>query len=164
MAPVDGQYILRSYEMAHHGTGGLPGSCKFMGYYFDRVKLMRRQALLGPYWSLLHIVMGIWTGGNWKDQQALRRGFLDHYKHVRAAVPENRILEFRSEDGWEPICSFLQQPVPKDVPYPHVNEGVGVVQLHAFLYWIRLAKALGRMATVGAPILVAIAAIWWYLG
>ena len=131
----------------------------------DRVKLMRRQALLGPYWSLLHIVMGIWTGGNWKDQQALRRGFLDHYKHVRAAVPENRIfLEFRSEDGWEPICSFLQKPVPKDVPYPHINEGVGVVQLHAFLYWMRLAKALGRMATVGAPILVATAAIWWYLG
>ncbi|KAI4279468.1 MAG: hypothetical protein L6R38_005035 [Xanthoria sp. 2 TBL-2021] len=120
-------------------------------------------ALLRPYWSLLYIVMDTWTGGNWKDQQALRQGFLDHYKHVRAAVPENRILEFKSEDGWEPLCSFLQKPIPTDVPYPHVNEGVGVVQLHAFLYWIRLAKALGRMATVGAPILVAIAATWWYL-
>ncbi|KAL8853086.1 MAG: hypothetical protein Q9221_002117 [Calogaya cf. arnoldii] len=121
-------------------------------------------AFLGPYWSLLHIVMSVWTGGNWKNQQALRQGFLNQYKHVRATVPENRILDFKSEDGWEPLCNFLQKPVPTDVPYPHVNEEVGVVQLHAFLYWIRLAKALGRMATVGAPILVAIAAVWWYLG
>ncbi|KAL8658196.1 MAG: hypothetical protein Q9226_001194 [Calogaya cf. arnoldii] len=114
----------------------------------DRAKLIRRQALLGPYLSLLHMVMDLWMRGNWKDKQALRQGFLDHYKHVRAAVPEDRILEFRFEDGWEPLNSFLQKPIPTVVPYPYVNEGVGVVPLHAFLYWIRLTKALGRMATV----------------
>ena len=107
--------------------------------------------------------MNVWTGGNWKNQQALRQGFLDHYKHVRAVVPQDRILEFEPKDGWKPLCGFLQKPVTTDVPYPHVNEGAGVVQLHAFLYWIRLAKALGRMAVAGAPVLVAVGAVWWYV-
>lgn len=106
--------------------------------------------------------MGVWTNGNWKDQQALRQGFLDHYAHVRAVVPKDRLLEFKSEDGWEPLCHFLQKPIPESTPYPHVNEGVGVVKLHAFLYWIRLVKALGRIGGSLGFLVVAMYAIWHY--
>ena len=120
------------------------------------------QYLLGPYWSLIHILMSVWTRGNWKDQQALRQGFYDHYAHVRAAVPKDRLLEFKSEDGWEPLCKFLQKPTPKNIPYPHLNDGNGVVKLHAFLYWIRLAKALGRIGGTLGAILVVVWAVSWY--
>ena len=40
---------------------------------------------------------------------------------MRRVVPEERSLESRLSDGPEPLCSFLNKPVP-DVPFPKVNE------------------------------------------
>lgn len=117
------------------------------------------QRLIGPYWSLLHIIMSQWTNGDWRNQQALRQGFLEHYKHVRAVVPKERLLEFKSEDGWEPLCQFLDVQVPENTPYPHVNDGDGVVTLHKFLYWIRLVKALARNL---GPVAVVALGLWVY--
>ena len=34
--------------------------------------------------------------------------------------PAMQLLEFSVKDGWEPLCSFLEVPVP-DVPFPRVN-------------------------------------------
>lgn len=77
-------------------------------------------------------------------------------------MPKSRLLEFKSEDGWKPLCEFLGKPIPKGEPYPRLNDGDGVVKLHAFLYWIRLVKALGKIVgTVGA-IVAAVGAYWWY--
>lgn len=44
-----------------------------------------------------------------------------HYDRVRAAVPKERMLEFELGQGWEPLCKFLNKPVPV-VPFPHRNE------------------------------------------
>jgi hypothetical protein len=39
---------------------------------------------------------------------------------VRSVAPE-RLLLWRVEDGWEPLCEFLGVPVP-DEPLPHLND------------------------------------------
>lgn len=39
---------------------------------------------------------------------------------VRGLVPPERLLEWSVQDGWEPLCNFLDKPVP-DEPFPHVN-------------------------------------------
>ncbi len=39
---------------------------------------------------------------------------------VRAAAPADRLLIWRTGDGWEPICAALDVPVP-DQPFPHTN-------------------------------------------
>ncbi len=39
---------------------------------------------------------------------------------VRAVAPE-RLLVWRASDGWEPLCEFLEVPVP-DGPFPRVND------------------------------------------
>jgi hypothetical protein len=39
---------------------------------------------------------------------------------VRAEIPDSRLLEWRPQDGWEPICRALDLPVPEG-PFPHVN-------------------------------------------
>jgi Sulfotransferase domain len=36
-------------------------------------------------------------------------------------VPAERLLVWDPKDGWEPLCEFLEVPVP-DVPLPHVND------------------------------------------
>ncbi|KAI9148056.1 hypothetical protein HJFPF1_11878 [Paramyrothecium foliicola] len=48
--------------------------------------------------------------------------FERHYAEVRSLVPKERLLEYRVTDGWGPLCEFLEQPVPKGVPFPNVND------------------------------------------
>merc|ERR1712224_986869 len=36
-----------------------------------------------------------------------------HSELIRASVQPRQLLEFRPELGWEPLCKFLNLPVPK---------------------------------------------------
>eukprot|EP00930_Biecheleria_cincta_P034911 TRINITY_DN2405_c0_g1_i1.p1 TRINITY_DN2405_c0_g1~~TRINITY_DN2405_c0_g1_i1.p1 ORF type:complete len:282 (-),score=33.75 TRINITY_DN2405_c0_g1_i1:167-1012(-) len=56
---------------------------------------------------------------SWGDR--CKQGYLAHYDKVRRAVPKDRLLEFNASDGWAPLCSFLNLPVP-DMPFPDVND------------------------------------------
>ena len=48
--------------------------------------------------------------------------FTRHYEEVRSLVPKERLLEFRVQDGWEPLCEFLDEPVPQGCKFPNVND------------------------------------------
>ncbi|KAG6367109.1 hypothetical protein INS49_001291 [Diaporthe citri] len=50
-----------------------------------------------------------------------RERYHRHYAEVRAAAPEGRLLEYKVEDGWGPLCEFLGKSVP-EVPFPHANK------------------------------------------
>ncbi|KAJ5881229.1 uncharacterized protein N7473_012282 [Penicillium subrubescens] len=50
-----------------------------------------------------------------------RAAYERHYREIRASVPPERLLDYRLEDGWEPLCRFLGKDVP-DVSFPRVNE------------------------------------------
>ncbi|OTA61470.1 hypothetical protein K449DRAFT_382871 [Hypoxylon sp. EC38] len=39
---------------------------------------------------------------------------------VRRLVSEERLLEWTPEDGWDPLCKFLEKPIPAE-PFPHTN-------------------------------------------
>jgi hypothetical protein len=40
---------------------------------------------------------------------------------VKANVPPDRLLVWQASDGWEPLCEFLELPVPSE-PFPNVND------------------------------------------
>ncbi len=46
--------------------------------------------------------------------------FNAHNAEVRRTVPPQNLLVYRSGEGWERLCTFLQCPAP-DTPYPRVN-------------------------------------------
>ncbi|KAI7205265.1 hypothetical protein KC316_g14346 [Hortaea werneckii] len=50
-----------------------------------------------------------------------KAAYRHHYRDVREFVPKERLLEFRLQEGWGPLCAFLGREMP-DVPFPHVNE------------------------------------------
>jgi Sulfotransferase domain len=74
---------------------------------------------------------------------------------------KDRLLEFRSEDGWAPLCEFLDKPAPR-APYPHVNKGNNLVYLHCILFGVTALKIFAKGA-VWAAVGVAIWAAWCYL-
>jgi Sulfotransferase domain len=46
----------------------------------------------------------------------------DRYNdQVIATIPAERLLVWKPADGWEPLCEFLEVPVPAE-PIPHVND------------------------------------------
>ncbi|MFC4336626.1 sulfotransferase family protein [Salininema proteolyticum] len=70
------------------------------------------------------MVEAVWQkaagGTDRSDKAALEAFYSRHLEEVRSTVPEGRLLEFNPREGWEPLCGFLQVPVP-DEPFPHVN-------------------------------------------
>ncbi|PTB62560.1 hypothetical protein BBK36DRAFT_1172324 [Trichoderma citrinoviride] len=54
------------------------------------------------------------------------------YKRFRDEIPEERRIEYRVQDGWGPLCAYLDVPVPTvrdeatgeevEMPFPHVND------------------------------------------
>jgi Sulfotransferase domain len=60
-------------------------------------------------------------GGRLGDRAHAMRVFAEHNQAVIDAVPAPRLLVYRPGDGWEPICRFLDVPVP-DADFPHRND------------------------------------------
>lgn len=44
-----------------------------------------------------------------------------HHCRIRQRVPPSQLLEYRMGEGWEPICDFLEKPLP-NVPFPKLND------------------------------------------
>ncbi len=42
-------------------------------------------------------------------------------EEVQADVPSDRLLVWSVAEGWEPLCEFLELPVP-ETPFPHLND------------------------------------------
>lgn len=59
--------------------------------------------------------------GDYKNRQRVIEIFKQHTENVINTVPPARLLVFDVKQGWEPLCRFLDVPVP-DSPFPHVND------------------------------------------
>jgi hypothetical protein len=59
-------------------------------------------------------------GPDWDDAERAQAFYERHNARVRRDAPADRLLEWRAEDGWEPLCRALGVPVP-DEPFPRVN-------------------------------------------
>lgn len=49
-----------------------------------------------------------------------------HIAYLKKVVPKDRLFFFDVRDGWEPLCQILGVPVPKDKPFPRLNDAVAV--------------------------------------
>ncbi len=59
-------------------------------------------------------------GKNFNDKQAAITMFNLHNQDVLATVPKDRMLIYDVKQGWEPLCKFLDVPVP-NTPFPNTN-------------------------------------------
>ncbi|EUC49787.1 hypothetical protein COCMIDRAFT_32804 [Bipolaris oryzae ATCC 44560] len=84
--------------------------------------------VLGPLYGLTggktirKMMLGYYGVRNVHDMRRVAKDrYKQHYAEIRAAVPKERLLEFRLEDGWEPLCEFLDKDVP-GAPFPTKNK------------------------------------------
>jgi hypothetical protein len=79
---------------------------------------------------------------------------------IRKLVPPERLLEWKIEDGWAPLCKFLGKPVPKNTPFPRANNAEGFKKrVEADLDGLGL-RAMINIGIVVSLLCGALARIW----
>ena len=77
-----------------------------------------------------------------------------HYDYVKRVTPPERLFFFSVKDGWEPLCKFLDLPVP-DEPFPHANDKLAVKEAfvglikQAALRWLQILAVPGAAIAIG---------------
>ncbi|TEY66770.1 hypothetical protein BOTCAL_0132g00030 [Botryotinia calthae] len=97
-----------------------------------RVKDWELEKLKGWSWAasmykpMLQEFFDCFFKGDFENQG--KQIYTKHYENVRNIVKamgpagEGRLLEYKITDGWENLCEFLGEAVPKDRPFPRVND------------------------------------------
>ncbi|HJE57216.1 MAG TPA: sulfotransferase family protein [Nocardiopsis listeri] len=60
-------------------------------------------------------------GGSVHDKQHMISVFERHIAEVRATISPDRLLVYELGQGWEPLCEFLDVPVP-NTSFPRLNK------------------------------------------
>ncbi len=60
-------------------------------------------------------------GGSHDDKEAAIKAFEKRTDDVVSSIGAERLLVFNVSDGWQPLCEFLELPVPNE-PFPHSND------------------------------------------
>jgi hypothetical protein len=76
--------------------------------------------------------------------------YQEHIAMVRGlGLPSDRLLEWQAADGWEPLCEFLNKPVPADIPFPKGNPTTEWMQRTGATMQEHNRRALRNMAVFG---------------
>lgn len=98
----------------------------------------------------------IWEGtfgGNFEDRRYAIEVFTRHNEEVRRRVPADRLLVYEVKDGWGPLCEFLNVEVPKDKPFPHLNDTAAFRKMVRRRFALSLAPPVVGISLAGATLL-----------
>lgn len=78
-----------------------------------------------------------------------------HIARLTKIVPPHKLVFFDVKDGWEPLCMALGKDIPKDVPFPRINDG------KAIDHWAKkhVQRGLARWFSI-VSVLVAVTALF----
>lgn len=109
-------------------------------------------------WKMYMGLLGVCDLRKTRDRRIMRAGYDRHYATVRRMVPSDRLLELDLKElDWAPLCEFLGKEIPKDVPFPRLNESR--VFRNEFKRLHRMSL-MGAGAIIGGSIAVAGGVAW----
>jgi hypothetical protein len=79
-----------------------------------------------------------------------------HVEWLKKVVPKEKLYFFDVRDGWGPLCEALGKDVPKDVPFPRINDGKAIEEISKRL----VTQGLTRWAMVLATAGIVVAGYW----
>ncbi|MGB0262485.1 MAG: sulfotransferase family protein [Henriciella sp.] len=83
--------------------------------------------------------------GRFGDKAFTKQIWEQHLGNVQAELPPDRLLVFDVRDGWEPLCAFLDVPVPEGA-FPRLND---TQQFGKLLKRLRMLRYLPWVAAIG---------------
>jgi hypothetical protein len=82
-----------------------------------------------------------------------------HYELVRRVTPKERLLEYKMDSGWAPLCEFLGKEVP-DTPFPRVNDSQAFNEVVMAIAKKGIINIVKKSAVYVVP--VVLVSIGWY--
>lgn len=120
-----------------------------------------------PFWKHFKVLYPGFFGMTPPNVDFLRsdspapQAFQAHYELVRRMVPNERLLEYKVQEGWKPLCDFLGVDVP-DEDFPRVNDAKQFIAAHQVMWWRAFGKMLGKIsAMILIPAAGVALALWW---
>ena len=89
---------------------------------FSLQKDIHNEMILGP--------KGAFQGAKTDDERKIK--FKEWNQSVIDYVPKERLLIYEVKDGWEPLCQFLDHPIP-DMPFPFKNKTKNMEHMSRFI-------------------------------
>lgn len=90
--------------------------------------------------------------------------FREHLNAVRGQLhsrgESHRYLDWYLEDGWEPLCKFLDKPVPSE-PFPRSNDAKGFEGRVDTVMKDTGTRAIRNLGIIIAVLASGICAVWW---
>ena len=118
----------------------------------DRWFKSTQETIFSPRWiehlktssaaTFMNITINNQFGGNMHDRDTLVGRFQEHNAEVQATISPERLLTFEVRQGWEPLCDFLEVPVPSE-PFPHINNTAETNDLIDYMIEHSLEKTFG---------------------
>jgi hypothetical protein len=71
----------------------------------------------------------------------MEQRYRSHIEYVRSVVPAENLLIYNIKDGWEPICKFLNVPVPNE-PVPRKNTNGELFEEYAKTPFVQNVKTV----------------------
>jgi Sulfotransferase domain len=124
----------------------------------------------GPMFEqLLHGTFN--PGPDGLTESCLKEYFVGYHENLRRIVPKERLLEFKVQDGYKPLCDFLQVPVPtqkvdeKEIEeaFPKIHEGTDFAERLHVLRKLQNQRILRKFGLVVSLICFVGAGLcfWW---
>ncbi|KAE8153819.1 hypothetical protein BDV25DRAFT_14939 [Aspergillus avenaceus] len=102
---------------------GWHASCLLTVYQRSKDPVLQLLSLIDTpsrrYYTLLQKLQDLLYRGDFAKYG--KEVFNDHNADLRQRVPAERLLEYRVEHGWEPLCEFLEMDIP-DSEFPRSND------------------------------------------
>jgi hypothetical protein len=96
-------------------------------------------------------------------RQKAKAGYLAHNEEVKRVTPPERLLVFKLEQGWEPLCKFLEKPVP-EVDFPNINDAEALNEMVLCYIAEGMKRGFIDIAKKATPVVVLglSVAVWYF--
>ncbi|XP_078481867.1 uncharacterized protein LOC100178838 [Ciona intestinalis] len=95
------------------------------------------------------------------NETLFKMAYSRHNAHVLQNAPKGQLLVFNLKDGWDPLCDFLDLPVPS-TSFPHKNKKGEMIQ--NVLKTNKMFRKMQREVMVVTAVSGVIVAIGLYMG
>ncbi|EJD48130.1 hypothetical protein AURDEDRAFT_61312 [Auricularia subglabra TFB-10046 SS5] len=110
--------------------------------------------------ALRKMTLGLFNARTADEARVRAREAYDrHYRTIRETVPPENLLEYKLGEGWEPLCKFLDRPVP-NAPFPWINDAA---ELKRFIWAARkdeARRAAMKLLPWVAGVAAAVVGLW----
>ena len=105
-------------------------------------------------WCLEFVSLGVFEAID-KGEDVSVKFYKDWVENVKNYVPNDRLLVFDVKEGWDPLCKFLDVPVP-NAPFPWENDAAKLRGMYDKVKWV------SYLFFVGLPILTAFGTSFYF--